>query len=535
MKRILLIILLCSNHLLFAQSSDFKKIEQNINQQISQGQWDQVLMLATDLLVEEPGRGEGYYYTAMAFYKQESFDKAKEYLQQSSVLADAALNQKIAALGQEIENASKQKQLLDTADAQIQSGNSIAAAQAYKNVWQSDKTNLNAALDAVEIYLEKEEYEEALSILNDPSLSKDAGAQALIMKIRDTPQMMQINGYNAALDEARGLIQNEKYASAILLYDKAMVFKPNDPAAIQLRKIAEDELAWKNARTKHDIPGYEAYIAGPTLKKHEQEAKNLIRQGLLYHGEQAAKSNDVATMEYYLLQHLNSYGGTSQDDKVKSILCDTYRSNATKLEVEKSAYSQQRAIEFYNSIQKYCPSEDLKTKIQIAEKKRVKYGRPDRGFLSYVYDSIAPIGLSIGSINNQSIGMYLAGSANEEIFTEEALFTVDNQGNFDGSPGSMVSTGEIKTGYADAILGLTKKIAYPLWIYAGAGAAFKNVYQGFEDSSGTEWARNTDESNISVIGDAGIIINYSSLFLRAGVKSDFDEFRFTAGIGFSWK
>ena len=534
MKRAILFIFCLSSSLSFAQSAAYKKIEQDIQQRIQQGQWDEVLVKATDLLIEEPGRGEGYYYTALAFYKQDHFDKAQEYLQQSTPLADAALNEKIVVLGQDIEKSSKQKQLIGSAEEQLRSGNDLAAAEAYQKVWSNNKTDVEAALNAVEIYLENEAFEQALSILKDPSLSKDPGALALIRRINDTPEMMKINGYNAAMNEAEAQVNSENFGSAILLYDKALVFQPNDQEAMRARKTAEDELAWKTARTEHSIPGYQSYLAGSTLKKHKDEAVNLIREGLYFHGEKAAMSNDIASMEYYLLQYLNSYGGTAEDDKVKQVLCTTYRANAEKLEQDKNAYSQKRAIEYYNSVKKYCPSEDLDEKIKTAEKKELRYGRPDRGYLSYVYDSIAPIGLSMGSINNRTVGMYMAGSLNKDLFTEGALYTVDNEGNFDGSPGSSTATGETKVGYGDAILGLTKKIAYPIWIYAGGGAAFRDVYEGREESSVTEWVKNTDESEIAMIGDAGIIVDYSGLFLRAGVKSDFAEFRFAGGVGFSW-
>lgn len=109
MKRTLFFIFFLSSSIIFAQSPAFTKIEQEINQQIQQGQWDEVLMKATDLLVEEPGRGEGYYYTAMAFFKQDSYDKAREYLRQATPLADAALNQKSPPLTRKFKKAANKR------------------------------------------------------------------------------------------------------------------------------------------------------------------------------------------------------------------------------------------------------------------------------------------------------------------------------------------------------------------------------------------------------------------------------------------
>lgn len=522
-------ILLTGNVL--AQSSDFKKIEDQITDKIGQGQWDEVLLLATDLLVEEPGRGEGYYYTSLAFFKQGHYDKASEYLAQATPLADSALNPKIAALSEDIRISKEGRQLLSSAEAQADGGNTASAAEDFRKVWELDKSNVNAALNAVELYLEKESYEEALSILNDPSLSQDPGARTLIDKINQTPHMQQVNGYNVAISQGEAHMELGNYGLAVSMYDKALSFKDSDPQATRLKREAEDELSWKGATQRHTIEAYEAYLSGNTDKKYYDQAMEEVRRGLYYNGEEAAELRDIPRMEFLLLKYLNNYAGGQYDESVKKTLCDAYLLNAAELAAEKDAYSQQRAVEFYNKSNQYCPDYDLDADIRTAEKKAKRYGRPDRGYLAYVYDSIAPIGISFGSINNRSLGMYMSLSANEDIFASTSIYKLED-GSLDGGNG--VATGERTTGYADAVIGLTKKITYPLWLYAGGGVSYKMDLHEYEFDGELEWVENKDESGIDPLVDAGVIIDLSGFFIRGGLKTDLEEFRYTAGVGFSW-
>src|SRR5690606_21017419 len=102
MRIIFLLIAIISGNLAFAQSNTFSQIEDDINEQIKRGQWDEIQLLATDLLIEEPGRGEGYYYTAFSFYKLGQFQQAGEYLEQANTFADASLKKKIEQLKNDI-------------------------------------------------------------------------------------------------------------------------------------------------------------------------------------------------------------------------------------------------------------------------------------------------------------------------------------------------------------------------------------------------------------------------------------------------
>ena len=155
MRIIFLLVALFTGSLAFAQSNSFSKIEDDINDHINRGQWDEIQLLATDLLIEEPTRGEGYYYTSLSFYKLGQYKEAGEYLEQAAALADAGLNKKIEQLKNEIAAGKEEAKLIKSARDQQKNGNTEEAALAYKRIWEKDKTNIASALNAVEIYIER--------------------------------------------------------------------------------------------------------------------------------------------------------------------------------------------------------------------------------------------------------------------------------------------------------------------------------------------------------------------------------------------
>lgn len=174
--------------------------------------------------------------------------------------------------------------------------------------------------------------------------------------------------------------------------------------------------------------------------------------------------------------------------------------------------------------------------------------RADRFFMSYAYDSACKTGISIGRINNTSVGMYLTARFNADAFLSGGSNgTVDNSGVVTG--GQFANWGndwrfknEIKTGTAEILIGLTKKITYPLWIYAGAGASINTVfwrmdiYDNLGDYYETGWVKNTEASNLKPVYEGGLIVDLGGINIRGGVKTqNFKETIVTLGLGFSLK
>lgn len=527
-----------------AQSSAFIGMENKIKDLVARGQWDEVILLAPDLMIEEPSRGEGYYYTAVGFYRLGQYEKASGYVAKAESLADDGLRKKIDLLKTSISTGRKAVDMEKQALGEEQSGNNEKAADEWKRLWELDKSQVEYALNAVDLYIERKDYVAALQILNDPVLEKDAGARQLIARLNQTPKMRRINEYKEAMARGQASFNHEDYEGAIRRFDEALELFAGDTDAGQFKRKAQDELAWKQTVNTNTIQAFENYIAGNTLKQHKNEAVATIQRALIYHGESYAREDNIGQMEYYLNKYLKEYASGADAGKAKSILCSTYYRNGQKLAGVKNAYSQEKAIGYFKNIRSLCPSDYAIAKnLKTATRKLTRYRRPDRGYLAYLYDSLMPIGLSIGSVNNRKIGVYLSANMNSQFATKEAYYTVDNSGKLEGNVYDDIRfNNEKRTGQAEIIVGLTKKITYPLWIYAGGGISMRKEWWEMDTYSDngtyyeTEWVKNTDETGNSAIADAGVIIDLSGLHLRGGVRStDLKAFRYSVGIGFSWK
>ncbi|MFZ4771249.1 MAG: toxin-antitoxin system YwqK family antitoxin [Ferruginibacter sp.] len=174
--------------------------------------------------------------------------------------------------------------------------------------------------------------------------------------------------------------------------------------------------------------------------------------------------------------------------------------------------------------------------------------RADRFFMSYVYDSVCKTGISFGRIKNRGVGMYLTARFNSDGFkTGGANGIVDNKGVVTGGQFSKWGNdwrfkNEIKTGNIEIMAGLTQKITYPLWIYAGAGASFNTVfwkmdiYDNLGDYFDTDWVKNDEASKLKPVFEGGLIVDLGGFNIRGGVKTQtFKEMIVTMGLGFSFK
>lgn len=544
MKLLVLFISIFCSGAVYAQTTEFVKIENQIRDHIAHGRWDEVLLMAPDLLIEEPTRGEGYYYTAMAFLRLDQPDKAREYVDKADLMADAGLGAKIKTLKEEISTAKRADQIQNNAESKEKGGSKKLAADEWAKLWQMDQSKKEYALNAVELYVEAKRYEEAMQILTHASMKNDDGVAQLIQKLNKTPEMIAVNGYNAAMQSGKKYFDNGSYQSALKSFETALSHKSNDPDAVSFKRKSQDEIAWEKARSTNTIESYENYAYGSTLKKYKSRALGIIERTLISWGEEYAAKNDVSQTETYLKKYLSDF--PDGDDRIKAtgILCNLYVKNAKAYSKDKTYYGQKQANDFYGRAKNTClGTNSFAGELKTTSKLMKRYGRPNRTYIAYTYDSITPIGLSIGGLKNRKLGMYLGVRVNNDFLTKSTYFTVDNGGNYTGTSLTDIRyKGEKRYGQGEAVLGLTKKIAYPLWVYGGGGVALNQQWIRVDSyySSGnfneTAWVRNTDEQKLRPLAEAGLILDISGLHLRGGVKSiDFQNLHYNIGIGFSVK
>ena len=402
-----------------AQTVKFQELEDQILLHYLEGQYQEMLELAPRLLEEEPWRGEGHYYAAVASIELKEYQKAREYLSLAEKQADADLREDIGSLRESIPHRENQDQLMVSAEKMLAEGNKAEAAARFQEAWERYKYNGEAAQMAVDLYLELRKYDEALLILEDEVFEGDPATEEYLARINDIPQVKQDKAFREALVESSWDLAFGYHSDALGSVDRALAIRPKDPEALELKKEILDHMAWEEAENINTVASYRNYLGRKDNRLHREEAE-------------------------------------------------------AQLETARQA---------------------------------LRSSRPNKAYLSYVYDTIAPIGVSFGSINTRSVGVYISANVNNQLL--------------EGGVETSVEPGEEIPAYGDVVLGLTKKIAHPLWIYAGGGAAYEEFYE-------------TELSEVAAMADAGLILNLAGFVFRGGVKTDLEEYRFSAGLGFSF-
>lgn len=170
----------------------------------------------------------------------------------------------------------------------------------------------------------------------------------------------------------------------------------------------------------------------------------------------------------------------------------------------------------------------------------------DRFFYSYVFNPSAPIGFTIGSINHRGIGTYMTIRGNSDIVLKTGDLTANSTGTVygEGEFEDAMTTGLIRHGVIEGIMGITWKIHKPLWMYAGAGLNHSREFWEVEiieinnPIKRSEWAKNPQANKNQAALEGGFILDFNGLNLRFGGNLrgfDFSNIEYHVGIGFSLK
>src|ERR1035437_666583 len=243
-----------------AQSSKFKTIENEINENIKHGKWDDVIILSTDLLIENPAKGDGYYYASIGFLKLNNIEKAKIYIEKAEQIADSDLLKKTIKVKADIQLVIDSKQISKVANEHENAGNTKKAAEEWERLWLLDKSKVEYVLNAINIYVVAKNYPKALELLNDDFIKDDPNSQLVIEKINKSPEMIVINGYDFAMKSGKEAFNSKQFTSAMTFFEKALTFKSNDYNANALLTNSKDENAWVIALKENAITSYENYV-----------------------------------------------------------------------------------------------------------------------------------------------------------------------------------------------------------------------------------------------------------------------------------
>jgi tetratricopeptide (TPR) repeat protein len=525
----------------WGQSAKFQSIEKQINDQINKGQWDDVVMLSTDLLIEEPTKGDGYYYTAMAFYKLNDLEKAKVYIDKAGAFNDPLLKTKIDRLKAGVSNAAQARQSAANASAQEKSGNSVRAVDNWRQAWLADKTNVEFALNAVGLYVEEKNYPAALDLLNEPFLATDPEAIKLAKRINQTPQMVSINGYNAAMKEGKVSFDKDNFETALSKALSALTYRANDNAALKLKESAKDEIAYAKARKENTIGAFEKYKAEYPLGLNIASCDRILQNSYIATARDYIKEGKYPDGIGFYEKFITVYPRGEKVLTVKTELCDAYFNYAKSTEKSKYGGGIENSVTYYTKALECNHAGISLSKIHRLERKVQKLSYSDDGFFAWNADENNYIGFTTGTLNNRTLGFYIGGRTSPAFFeTLSSWKTDDASSNADAPSKDNVYAGESKNRELYINLGLTFKVIRPLWVYAGPGVVFATEMKKFQakGSSVTDWVENKDKTSTSFAPEAGVQLLLGPVTLRYGVSKSFQskvqkDIVQTFGFGFS--
>jgi len=372
----------------WAQAEKFITIELSAAKLVSEKRWDDLILLAPELISEDPSRGEGYYYTSYAFAKLQNFDKAKEYL-------NIALNKKNTSAS--LKKINDLKSEIEFSETQFKNKEKIdllgekATGDDYKKIWELDKTKVEYAISAIEIYINQENYFTAIEILEDSIFLKDKTAGTLLEKINNMPQVVKVRKYNQAVKSGQNYLSNQNYSEAIKYFETALGYFPNDKTSQSFLKKAKEEYAWNkvintNIESQEEIAA--KFYSNYPQSNYKPEAIKLWQRSFL---NNAALLNDEASIEK-LKSFRKTFSFTSIDASFSQKANDLYQ--------KKWHDAYERYNQEYYSTKKYISKTVTKEWFKTIFSTAIMYG------LGYGIQSIAGEGDDVP----QNLGEIMAGS-----------------------------------------------------------------------------------------------------------------------------
>ncbi|MCD2260075.1 tetratricopeptide repeat protein [Psychroserpens luteolus] len=506
MKRIILLCLFLCTQFINGQTFDFETTENDIKNHINKNEWDEVLLLAPDLLIANPNKGEGYYYTAYAFFKLEQKQKALQYLNKARLIADDELTKKINELDSSINQSSKAKNTAENAKSLEDNNQSDAAAQQWESAWQEDKSNLEYGLNAVQLYIEQKEYKKAITILKDDAFKNEIEAQNIIKKLNQTPEISSENTYTDAIKLGDEYYNKSKFSDAINEYQKALNSGFNNQVASDKINDSKEERLWQEANISNEIQIMEDYADKYPRGKHISNAKSIISNSYKSIAKDAfEKSNESKLLKYY-----DKYKKRfPNDDSISTInqYVQDYYFSLGKENLKNKQWTS--TITYFNGFLKYSNSEENN---EVARKgiskstRRLK--RRSSGFLSGVYELDENFGLSFGKLNHRGLGWYANLRVNPTFVTEA---------NFEKSDNTLTEIpNEAKEAIGSLSIGTSFPVLYPIWIYIGGGASYR---ERLIDNDGEPIYFSIEgEKNINYFPEAGIMIRLGGIIISGGAS-----------------
>ena len=385
------------------------------------------------------------------------------------------------------------------------------------------------------------------------------------------------NEVNNKVREEEQAYQNARATQAISQYQSYLDSYPYGKYRSEVQNLLQnqnDENAWSTAQTANNTDAYFTYLESYPNGKYAATAKETItswdveayqkaisdgsQQALNFYLDnypegkyreevskklavtkeedlyQKARNNDyVENYEDYIRQYPDGkYAG-----EVRQVIENSY------FDIAKNAYAGKnypQARNYYEKYQENYPNGRYSSEVATGLRKtRNQLNQQSIGFVLYTNDSESPIGISTGRLNPHKLGFYWNMKMNSDIFkATSATYKIDDNGTTD-RPGDIKLTGETKYANFSISIGMTFKLAYPLYGYMGVGYGYYPVYEEasvYYSSSGDywedDWLRNTDQTESAFFPEGGFLLNLGNkLVLKCGLMYH-NDIVYQFGFGF---
>ena len=312
----------------------------------------------------------------------------------------------------------------------------------------------------------------------------------------------------------------------------------NTPQEAPARQRLNDERAWQAALKSSVVEETEKYLQGATPLMHRQEALAILEKSYVSIVKQYASDGKLSQMDNIATRYRKQFPNGPSLSILNDEQCRAYtlEGNKTLAASRKSESGLRKAKGFYESAQRYCPnSPTVANGIRNAEKRIGTFHRPDYSMLGYSYDPQNIFGYTFGWLKQEKVGFYFTMGMNKYGLNNEdgsdGTYT-DGEVKFNGNRMDNKQwqlTANKKEKHFFASIGLTKRLFYPLWLYAGAGYGKDYLLHEYEYYTGKEVDTSTEKSYIrdtsvpeqSALLDAGVILKISYLYLSGGVRTSF--------------
>jgi hypothetical protein len=310
-----------------------------------------------------------------------------------------------------------------------------------------------------------------------------------------------------------------RWTAAVENYTRALEIKSDAAVRVKLTR-SRDEQAYEHTVQKNTIEGYESYLSGFPSGVHKEEADKVLQKSYLKLAREYVSAGNFSQAVYYYKAYQNRYPQGPEIQTVNAELCNYYVSEAKKEEKTKSIGSMQRAIELYTTAQQ-CGNVVSKSHLNSLNRKVKRWSRPDESFIGWYGDKTNLIGFMVGGLKSRKLDWYFSGRTGSGFFKDKASWKTNSKNSLEESVNKDKKfTGTIIPSEIYANIGLTRRVMYPLWIYAGAGVAANTELRQFKSTTGSdeELVENKDAKFTAPDVEGGIYLLLGPFVFRYGVN-----------------